>query len=246
MKQIISKGRKLSENKQKKRILAIIPARAGSKGLKNKNIKSFLGKPLIIWTIKTALKSKMISDIIISTNDPEVISISKKNKIKYIRRPKQIATDKAPIIETIKHVLVQIRYKPDIIILLQPTSPLRNKDDIDKSLLLLTDNKYDSIISVSEQSHSPYWCFTIKNKIFKPLFKKRVYFRMRRQDLPRIYSPNGAIFCMYTDSLLKNNSFYTLKTGPYIMPVERSIDIDTEIDFFIAEKIFEAKLWRKK
>ncbi len=219
-------------------ILTIIPARGGSKGVPRKNIKLIDGKPLIAHSIESAIKSKLINKIVVSTDNTIIAQISKKYNAEILMRPKKLAKDDSLTIDVITHTLDSLKkekgFIADLLVLLQPTSPLRTSKDIDNAIKLFLDNYCDSIISVSELEHSPYWSLKLKNSYLKPNFGKE-YFKKRRQDLPTLYSPNGAIFISTPQYLKKHKTFYSEKTIPYIMPAERSIDIDTELDFKLAE-----------
>lgn len=220
-----------------RRIIAIIPARRGSKGLPRKNIKPLLGKPLVAWTIEQAKKSKYIDKIIVSTEDKEIAEISRDWGAEIIERPKELAKDESPTIDAVFHTLEVLRtenYNPNIVILLQPTSPLRAAKDIDNAIELLLRSDCESVVSVCEIEHPPYWSLKIAEGYLKTFFKEE-YWRMRRQDLPKLYMPNGAVFVSTPRVLYKYKDFYTSKTIPYVMPSERSIDIDNEADFMLAE-----------
>jgi CMP-N-acetylneuraminic acid synthetase len=226
-----------------KKILAIIPARGGSKGIPRKNIKLLSGKPLMTYTIEVALKSKYLDRVIVSTDDKEIAKISKKYGAEVIKRPKILAIDRAKTIDVIFHllsVLKKEKYDPDVIVLLQPTSPLRIVKDIDNAIELFLKNKCESIISICESGHSPYWSFKIKSGYLTPILGRK-YFKQRRQGLSKSYIPNGAIYISTPKNLFKYKSFYTNKILPYIMPLERSIDIDNETDFKLAELILKKK-----
>ncbi|TFH42200.1 MAG: acylneuraminate cytidylyltransferase family protein [ANME-2 cluster archaeon] len=218
------------------KIHAIIPARGGSKGIAGKNIKPLNGKPLICHTIEETLKSKYIDRAFVSTDDLSIAKTSKNCGAEIIERPDELARDESPTIDAIFHAIDTIKdaSEHDVIILLQPTSPLRNFVDIDTALETFMKNDCDSLISMCKVEHSPYWCFKYDDEKLKPLFGDE-YLKMRRQDLPCIYRPNGAIYITAVKSLYKNNGFYCDKIVPYIMPPERSIDIDDEIDFRLAE-----------
>ena len=218
-------------------IVAIIPARGGSKGIPRKNIKQLFGKPLIVWTIEHAKKSRYIGRITVSTEDKEIAEISKKYGAEVIERPEELAKDETPTIDVIFHVLQVVKaenFEPGAVVLLQPTSPLRNAQDIDNAVELFLKNDCESVVSVCEVEHSLYWSFEIENRYLKPIFGGK-YLNMRRQDLPKVYTPNGAIYVSTPEILRKYKSFYCSKTIPYIMPPERSVDIDNEIDFMLAE-----------
>jgi CMP-N-acetylneuraminic acid synthetase len=221
----------------KPKILAIIPARGGSKGLPRKNIRLLAGKPLIAYTIEVALKSKYVDKVIVSTEDEEITEVSKKYGAEVIERPNELAKDDTLTTDVIFHVLEILKvknYNPDIVVLLQPTSPLRKAEDIDNAIELFLSSDCESVVSVCEIEHPPYWSFKIEEVYLKPLFDKR-YLRMRRQDLERTYIPNGAIYVSIPRTLYKYKGFYCNYIIPYIMPIERSVDIDNEIDFMLAE-----------
>jgi len=231
-----------------KKILAIIPARGGSRRLPGKNIRKLLGKPLIVWTIEQAKKSKYIDKLIVSTDDKAIAEISKKYGAEVIKRPKILAIDRAKTIDVIFHllsVLKKEKYDPEIIVLLQPTSPLRTVKDIDNAIELFLKNKCESVISIYESGHSPYWSFKIGKKYLEPIFSRK-YLKQMRQDLPRAYIPNGAIYISRPKVLLKYKSFYCKKILPYIMPAVRSIDIDNETDFKLAELLLKKQNEKNK
>lgn len=221
----------------KPKILALIPARGGSKGIQKKNIKLLFGKPLIAWTIDQAKKSEYLNKIIVTTEDEEIGEISRSWGADIIKRPKELAKDESPTIDAIFHALEVLKsenYNPDIIILLQPTSPLRTTKDIDNAMELFLNTNCESVVSVCELKHSPYWCFEIEKGYLKSLFGDE-YLRRRRQDLENVYMPNGAMYISTPENLRKYKSFYCPRTIPYIMPPERGIDIDNEVDFMLAE-----------
>lgn len=223
------------------KVIAVIPARGGSKGVPRKNIKLLAGKPLIAYTIETALQSKSLDRVIVSTDDEEIAKISSDYGAEVINRPAQLAKDETPTMSVIFHVLqvLKIRnFEPEIVILLQPTSPLRTSYDIDCATKLFLENYNESVVSVCEVEHPPYWSFKIKDKYLKPVCGEK-YLEMRRQDLPVVYFPNGAIYVSSPDVLKKYKSFFCSKTIPYIMPPERSVDIDNEIHFMLSELLIK-------
>lgn len=218
-------------------IIAIIPARGGSKGIPQKNIKKLGEKPLIVYTIEEALRSEYLDHVFVSTEDPEIAEISKKYGAEVIDRPSALAEDSSKTVDVILHAVEYLEktdIHPRIIVLLQPTSPLRKKEDIDAAIKLFLDNECDSVISVCEPDHSPFWCFKFNGKYLRPLFDQR-YKNIRRQDLPTVFMPNGAIYVSSPESIRKLEGFYGDRTIPYLMPPERSIDIDTPLDFIVAE-----------
>jgi N-acylneuraminate cytidylyltransferase/CMP-N,N'-diacetyllegionaminic acid synthase len=224
-----------------KNILGLIPARGGSKGLPRKNIKPLLGKPLIAWTIEQALASKYLDRIVVSTEDKEIAEVSKKYgaEIPFIR-PKELAVDKARGIDVVLHAIDWLRESNkrkqyDLIMLLQPTSPLRKCEDIDKSIELLFLKEAKAIVSICEVDHHPLWSNTLPEDGCMKDFIRKEIMNKNRQELPVFYRLNGAIYLAYCMYIEEQKSFVGKDTFAYIMPKNRSIDIDDEIDFKLAE-----------
>lgn len=217
-----------------KSVLAIIPARKGSKRLVGKNMLDLKGKPLITWTIEEALKSKYIDNIIISTDDENIINLSKQYKginVPFVR-PKELSSDKATSLDVVLHALNYYSSNDknfDYVMLLQPTSPLRKSKDIDYSIEELSE-EVKSVVSVCETEHSPLWSNILPdNKSMKNFLSKEIK-NLRSQDLPKYYRLNGAIYISEVEYLVKEKGFLGDQTKAYTMPIERSIDIDTKID----------------
>lgn len=228
---------------KKKTFLAIIPARAGSKRLKNKNILTLNNKPLIGWTIEAGIKSRYIDELIVSTDSDKIAKISKKYgaKIPFLR-PKNLAKDKSKTSDVVKHAINFYHKKFnkffDFILILQPTSPLRNNKDIDKAIEFMFKKKADAVISVCELNHPPIWSGKLpKNKKMNKFFEKSG-FKNRSQDQKKHYRLNGAIYICSLDKFLEQNSVFLQKNVfAFEMPREKSIDIDTELDFKIAKSL---------
>lgn len=225
-----------------KTFLAIIPARGGSKRLPHKNILELAGKPLIFWSIDSGLKSKYIDKVVVSSDDNEILSISKKYGAEIIKRPDYLANDTAKTFDAIKHTIENIQ-KYDYIVLLQPTSPLRNESHIDEAIELLELKKTDAIVSVCEMEHSPLWSNTLPQDDNMNSFLKDEVLNKRSQDLEKYYRINGAIYICKTEKLLSEESFF-LKDNIFAYKMDRldSIDIDEEIDFIIAKSIKERNI----
>ena len=223
----------------KNRFLAIIPARGGSKRLPRKNILDLCGKPLISWSIEAALKRKYISKVVVSSDDEEILNISSNFGADIIKRPYELANDTATTFDAIKHTINNLE-KYDYIVLLQPTSPLRNEKHIDEAIELLEEKQADAIVSVCEMDHSPLWSNTLPKDGNMRGFLREEILNKRSQDLEKYYRLNGAIYICKTDKLLENKSFF-LKDNifAYIMDRKSSIDIDEEIDFLFAERVIE-------
>lgn len=230
-------------------ILAIIPARGGSKTIPKKNIKPLLGRPLIGYTFDSAKKSKLITRIILTTDDEEIGNLGRKNSVEVpFLRPKELAEDTTPTLPVLIHAINFLKnkenYYPDYIILLQPTVPLRTENHIDEALKILIKSKKDSIVSVTEiPSHfNPQWQLDIQdNKLVFFLNKEKSLGKIitRKQDLPKTYYRNGAIYAFPTKTLMEKNSLYGDECVPYIMPEESSVNIDTLKEFLIAELILK-------
>ncbi len=212
---------------KKPRILAIIPARGGSKGIKNKNIIKVNEKPLISWTIEASLNSAYISRTVVSSDDENIISVAKSLGCDTpFKRPKELAQDHTPSIDVVTHALKKLK-NFDYVILLQPTSPLRDSEDIDKAIELMLEKKSKSCASVTLVKKSPYWMYKINEKNLKltNIIKSDKEY-LRRQDLPDVYALNGAIYINEVEELNKTQKLVSDKTIGYIMPHAKSLDID--------------------
>ena len=236
----------------KYKIIAIIPARGGSKGLPRKNIKPLLGKPLVTWTIEQATQSKYIDKVIVSTEDKEIAKISKKYgaEVPFLR-PKELATDSSPTSDTIIQAISWFEKREeyfDIVVLLEPTSPLRKKDDLDNVIELFIKNidKADSLVSVGElHLENPYIMKKIENGYVKPFIEigKNIY---QRQQLPKVYFPYGVVYLSKTDTLKRHKTFYQEKTIPYFIENWQNYEIDDMYDFICVEAILKYKLEESK
>jgi len=224
-----------------KNILGLIPARSGSKGLPRKNIKPLLGKPLIAWTIEQSLASKYLDRVVVSTDDKEVAEISKKYGAEVpFMRPKELAEDNAKGIDVVLHTIDWLeendqRKQYDLLMLLQPTSPLRKSEDIDNAIELLFLKEAKAIVSVCEVDHHPLWANTLPENGCMKNFIKQEIMNKNRQELPVFYRLNGAIYLAYCNYIKERKSFFGKDTFAYIMPKSRSVDIDDEIDFKLVE-----------
>lgn len=223
------------------KILGIIPARGGSKGLPGKNIKNLRGKPLIAYTIEATRKSKYIDRCIVSTDDDFIreVAIQYDAETPFLR-PKEIAQDNTPTIDVIIHCLDYLKqaeeYEPDYVCILQCTVPFRTTEDIDNCIEKCLTTEFDECISVCEAKSNPQWMKKFKEEKLCA-FMEQEDFSLRRQDLPKVYELNGAVYVIRTKALLKHHSLHLTNTTGYVMPEERSIDIDTPLDFLVAEAI---------
>lgn len=228
------------------KILYVIPARLGSKGLPGKNIKLLDGKPLISHSIISAQQSKYPGKIIVSTDDQKIMDVAKEYgaEIPFVR-PLELATDSATSIDVLFHALSFYKEQGDdfdLIILLQPTSPLRLPEDIDCAIDLFLKKNAQAVVSVCENEHNPLWSNTIPGTGSMKDFIKPEINGLNRQQLPKFYRLNGAVYVSTIDAIIKNKSFIHEGTYSYEMPTARSVDIDLEIDFSLAECILKSKL----
>jgi CMP-N,N'-diacetyllegionaminic acid synthase len=219
-----------------KKVLAIIPARGGSKGVPHKNIRLLGGKPLITWTIEAAQHSRYIDRLIISSDDMQIIEIAKSYGCEApFVRPSELAQDDTPGIDPILHAL-GILPGYDFIVLLQPTSPLRIAEDIDGCIETCFEDENTCCVSVTEPDKSPFWMYTLDEKHHLQSLFPHIKAN-RRQDLPYACVLNGAVYVADTTWLIQENSFMSMNTKAYVMPKERSMDVDTIADFNYIEWI---------
>lgn len=227
-----------------KRFLAIIPARSGSKGLKDKNIKNLNGKPLIAHTIEAANQSGVFNDIVVSTDSEEYanISIDHGATVPFLR-PAELASDRSSSIDTIIYTINQLKkgnISYDYFVLLQPTSPLRDAKDIKNAINLLFERKALSLVSVCKTEHSPLIMNTLNKSLAMDNFLSNE-FNKRRQELPEYYRVNGAIYLSEVKHFLQCKNFYNKGSFAYVMDQKNSIDIDSEIDFELAKILMKYK-----
>jgi CMP-N,N'-diacetyllegionaminic acid synthase len=227
------------------RIIGIIPARGGSKGIPRKNIRLLAGKPLIGWTIEAALNSKVCERLLVSTDDPEIAAVAREfGADTPFLRPPSLSSDISTSVSVVEHA---IDWMNDTgaetfshVLFLQPTSPFRTAGDIQNAVNIA--KKTDAaVVSVCEPQHHPYLFKIIREDgTLGNLIPESAQYS-RRQDFPPVFTLNGAIYVISVNRLKKEKTFTPKKTVPYIMPPERSLDIDTPWDFFLAEQIMQGK-----
>lgn len=220
--------------------LAVITARSGSKGLKDKNIRLLNGAPLMAYSIKAARESGCFKTVFVSTDSPEYAQIAKEfgGDASFLRS-EHTSTDSANSWDAVREVVAAFKEMGrifDHIMLLQPTSPLRIVEDIVNSFDLLIKKGASGIIGVTETDHSPLWCNTLPDSLSMDNFSNEKYCDLPRQELPVFYRINGAIY-LVTREELENDPILRKNCYAYVMPKERSIDIDSELDFIIAEEM---------
>ena len=219
----------------KKNIIVIIPARGGSKGIPNKNIVNFIDKPLLIHSIDYAKESKLISKIYVSTDSIEIAEIASNNNVDVIDRPKSISGDNDTTESAIFHFLDILNDKPDVIVLLQPTSPLRPEKSLDKALEKFIEKEYDSLLSISP-THRFFWSIENDKTIPHYNFLKRP----RRQDMKSLdikFIENGSLYIFTYQSFMKNKNRLGGKIGHIIFKEEYSHEIDSSQDLIFLESL---------
>ncbi|MBO2590363.1 cytidylyltransferase domain-containing protein [Shewanella algae] len=219
--------------------VALITARGGSKGLPRKNILPINGVPMIGWTIRAALSCDKIKRVFVSTEDQEIKEVSISFGAEVIDRPVEFSTDTTTSEEVIKHAIEWLELRNitnDTMVLLQPTSPLRTKVDIDEAIRIFETKNADFVVSVYEPLHTPVKAYIeCENGSIKGLFSSTAPY-LRRQDLPRAFQPNGAIYLFSIDEFKRGNCFPKTSAYPYIMSENNSVDVDTKEDLLIIEK----------
>lgn len=224
--------------------IAIITARSGSKGVKDKNIRELCGKPLLAYSIECALSSRQFEKVFVSTESEKYAEIARfyGAEVPFLRSEEN-ASDASSSWDTVREVINEWECRNeyfDSIMLLQPTSPLRTVEDINNSLSLMKEKDAKAIVSVCKAEHSPLWCNTLAEEGKMDNFYRKQYCNVNRQRLPEYYRLNGAIYLVRREEL-NNEEMFRHECYAYIMPNERSVDIDTELDFIIAKCLMENK-----
>ncbi len=219
--------------------LAIIPARSGSKGLKDKNIKLLNGKPLIAYSIEAAKESNLFDEIMVSTDSKEYAEIAKEwgAKVPFFRS-KELSDDTASSWDVVKEVIEgykKFKTEFDTVALLQPTSPLRTSDDIIEGYNVMKEKNANFVVGVCEMDHSPLWANTLPEDSSMNNFINPKVAKMPRQSIEKYYRINGALYIIKSDYLLSSEDVYADKSYATVMSKEHSVDIDDEMDFIIAE-----------
>ncbi len=220
--------------------LAIIPARSGSKGVPDKNIKELCGKPLLAYTIEAALQSNVFDEVIVSTDSARYAAIAEGYgaSVPFLRSKKN-AGDGSATWDTVREVMracQKQRKQFEAFCLLQPTSPLRSVQDIRNAYHIFVEQATVAVVSVCETEHPPLWSSTLNEEhSLEGFLAKDMVVQRQKQDV--YYRLNGAIYFVYMDAFLKDEFLYRKGSVAYVMPVERSVDIDNALDFHVAEAI---------
>lgn len=226
-------------------IVAIIPARSGSKRLPNKNLLPLAGKPLISWAIEAAITSCSLSKIVVSSDSHEILTVaSAYPEVIPLKRADYLATDTASTLDVLLNVLDSMEaqcHGSKYVMLLQATSPLRTAQHIREVIEIIRSSGADSVISVCETEHSPLWCNVIGPNGEMDGFLPAELKNIRSQDLPKYYRLNGAIYIAEAAAFRKNHGFFMSNSKAYVMSQMDSVDIDTEIDLMLASLIIERR-----
>lgn len=235
-------------------VLAIIQARGGSKGILKKNIKILVGKPLIAWTIEAAKNAASVMRVIVSTDDKEIAEVAKKYGAEVpFMRPAEYATDDAKSVGLLNHALEWLRerenYKPDVVVQLKPTNPLRTSAYIEAALekYLKFHPNIDSLISVTKSPAHPLKTYKFDGEFVSPFIPEEVFgikeaSKLPRQNLPEAYVQNSCVNIINPKTILEKNSSLGKKVAGFTMEREDSINIDTLLDFEIAELLLKKRL----
>ena len=219
--------------------IGIITARSGSKGLPDKNILDLNGHPLMYYTIKAALKSGCFDTVMVSTDSEKYADIAKScgAEVPFLRS-EELSSDTAGSWDVVREVLTQYKVMGnsfDYVALMQPTSPLRNAEDIKNSFKMLSSDNVHTVVSVTEVEHPVQWCFTMSESGSMKTYAASPYNQMRRQDLETHYRENGAIYIVNASKILNRDyNYYGDNCYGYVMSGERSMDIDSRMDFMLA------------
>lgn len=224
---------------QELKVLGLIPARGGSKTIPRKNVIMLNGVPLIAYSIRAALQSYFVNRVIVSTEDNEIAELSRLFGAEApFLRPLALAQDDIPSIQVVRHALDYLKenehYYPDVIVLLQPTSPLRKPSDIDEAVQKLIQTGCDSVVSISQVAQHPYWMYVLDGDKIKRFIETDVI-PLRRQDLPPVYFLNGAVYATRPAVIYHHGSLLGKDTRAILMPQERAVDIDEPVDLALAE-----------
>jgi CMP-N,N'-diacetyllegionaminic acid synthase len=227
-------------------VLAVVTARGGSKGLPGKNIRPLIGKPLINWTIEAALAAPSIDSIVVSTDDEKIATVARSAGARVpFMRPSALASDTASSIDVLLHAidtLEQIGESYDVVVLLEPTSPLRESCDIEQSLSQLIENRAGSVVSVCRaESHHPAFMYRQTSDSRLTPFTNQQPSTLRRQEIEPVYFLEGTVYCSHIDVLRAQRSFYHQDTLAYEVPKWKSIEIDDIYDFVMVEALMRFK-----
>jgi CMP-N,N'-diacetyllegionaminic acid synthase len=221
-------------------VVAVIPARRGSQGLPLKNLRLLQGEPLIVHSIRAALAAKLVDAVIVSTEDHEIAAIAEANGATVVRRPVELATNTAQNNGVVRHVLESRHSIDRIVVLLQPTSPLRAPGDIDACVSPILAGEARSAMTVTAVDHHPGKAVVIEQGLVEP-FTTDADMEARRQTMREVFRQNGAVYAIGARDFIEHDRFYVRPCRGVVVPADRSIDIDSEIQLMLAELILQKR-----
>ncbi|MGD2118520.1 MAG: acylneuraminate cytidylyltransferase family protein [Chromatiales bacterium] len=228
--------------------LAVIPARGGSKGVPNKNLRDFAGSSLIELAVQAAQQSELINDFIVTTDSPDIADLARSRgaDIPFLRES-ELSGDEVPVKAVTRATALWYEanrgVRPDIVLTLQPTSPLRTAEHLDTAIRMLAESDAEGLIGVTEAEHSPYKMRLIRDGLCSPLFPDMVV--DQRQDAPPAYRLNGIVYATRWQTLIDKRSLWGDRALPYVLPEDVSFNIDTELEFQFAEFCYLKKYGRQ-
>lgn len=226
------------------RVVALIPARGGSKGVPRKNVRELGGKPLVTWPIDVAHATGSIDRTIVSTDDDEIAAVARENGSDVLERPDRLARDDSLVVETIRHTVDRLADEGDdaaYVVMLEPTTPFREPADVERCLALLnnTDRSFDSVATFTDAELNPHRTWHLEDERPEPFLPDGTPWQPR-QALPDAYQLNGAVYAFAVDAVSEEGASLLFgDAGAVVMPPERSLDIDTELDLAVAETLIE-------
>lgn len=233
-------------------VVAVVPARGGSKGLPGKNLRRLGGLPLVAHTILAAKQARTLDRVILSTDSREIARVGKRYgaEVPFLRPP-ELATDEAPMAPVLVHTVAWIEGNEgklvDVVVILQPTSPLREAAHIDAGVRLLLESGAESVVGLCEVQHSPYWMRVIRDGRVEPFQPDTLESRFqRRQELPKVYQVNGAFYASRRAVIMERGQVLGEDVRGLIMEQEASVDIDSSVDLMLAEAILRARRARRR
>jgi CMP-N-acetylneuraminic acid synthetase len=214
-------------------VLGLIPARGGSKGVPRKNVRELAGRPVLAWTVEAALACPTLARVVVSTDDAEIAAAAREAGAEVpFERPRELAADETPDLPVYRHALAALGERFDAVAWLRPTAPLRTADDISAAVRLLGETGADCVRSVCAAEHSPYWMGRVEDGRLVPFMDE---VPRQRQRLPELYRLNGAVDVVRCASV--GEELFGGDVRAYVMPAERSVDLDSEVDFVLAEAL---------
>lgn len=230
------------EHRSKLRVLGVIPARAGSRGVRNKNIRELCGKPLLQYTAEAALASKRLTRVVLTTESDEIAAVGRRCNLEVLERPADLSLDETPMLPVVIHAMTVVETSGDLfdaVCLLQPTNPLRRTEDIDACIELFERSEVDSVVTVLlvPSEHNPHWVYFADQRGVLRLSTGENEPISRRQDLPEAYHREGSVYVTRRRVVMEENSLYGKRLIGYKMDPDNSVNVDTLADWERAEQL---------